>query len=57
MILTWFLFAPLSKHRVEPQGDLRFAITARHIKEDMVDPRHLYMGRYTLPPGLAYNGQ
>ncbi|OQE23857.1 hypothetical protein PENSTE_c008G01386 [Penicillium steckii] len=45
------------EHRVEPQGDLRFAITARHIRENMVDPRHLYMGRYTLPPGLAYNGQ
>ncbi|KAJ5388567.1 hypothetical protein N7509_011108 [Penicillium cosmopolitanum] len=45
------------EHSVVPDGGLRFAATARYIKEHTVKPEDIWMGRYELPSGQAYSGE
>ncbi|CAI7676357.1 unnamed protein product [Penicillium manginii] len=45
------------EHKVVPDGGLRFAVTARHIKEQGIKAEDIRMGQYILPPGQAYNGE
>ncbi|GAB1207080.1 hypothetical protein APSETT445_005787 [Aspergillus pseudonomiae] len=44
------------EHEVVPDNKLRFALTARHIKADHVDPKDIHKGDITLAGHQIYNG-
>ncbi|KAB8237547.1 uncharacterized protein BDW43DRAFT_321906 [Aspergillus alliaceus] len=44
------------EHSVIPENKLRFALTARHIKADHVDPKDIRKGNFTLSGDQVYNG-
>lgn len=39
-----------------PDGKLRFALTARYIRPELIDPENHWKGNYTPDPTLVYNG-
>ncbi|KAJ5738816.1 hypothetical protein N7493_001971 [Penicillium malachiteum] len=43
------------EHCVEPEGGLRFAVTARHILEDTVDEADRWMGDFNMPEHMIYD--
>lgn len=46
-----------AQHQVVPSGKLRYAMTARYVKPELVDPAEHWRGDFTLPEGgTAYNG-
>ncbi|KKK17010.1 hypothetical protein ARAM_003408 [Aspergillus rambellii] len=45
------------EHSVIPEKKLRFALTARYIKPEDVDPAELRKGKFTLAPDQVYDGK
>ncbi|KAJ5614098.1 hypothetical protein N7528_007752 [Penicillium herquei] len=45
------------EHCVEPEGGLRFAVTARHILEDQVEEADRWMGDFDMPEHMVYDGK
>ncbi|GFF64652.1 hypothetical protein IFM60648_01339 [Aspergillus lentulus] len=45
------------EHAVTPDKKLRFALTARYIKPDHVEPEHLPKGEFILTPDQIYDGK
>ncbi|KAL1956755.1 hypothetical protein VTO42DRAFT_6808 [Malbranchea cinnamomea] len=44
------------EHSVKPEGDIRFAITARYIKPELVSPSEHWKGNFILDPAFEYDG-
>lgn len=44
------------QHSVIPSGKLRFALTCRYVRPELVDPAQHWKGDYTAPPGSVYDG-
>ncbi|KAE8329966.1 hypothetical protein BDV39DRAFT_213445 [Aspergillus sergii] len=44
------------EHEVVPESKLRFALTARHIKAEHVNPKDAHKGEFTLAGHQIYNG-
>ncbi|KAJ5725529.1 uncharacterized protein N7483_006886 [Penicillium malachiteum] len=45
------------EHMVEPEGGLRFAVTARHILESKVEAADRWMGDCDIPEDMIYDGK
>ena len=44
------------KHSIVPEEKLRFALTGRYIRPELIDPANHWKGDYTPNPAFIYNG-
>ncbi|KAK4695373.1 hypothetical protein P7C71_g2375, partial [Lecanoromycetidae sp. Uapishka_2] len=56
VVMSGELLQKLTEHSVIPNGDMRFALTARYIKPEKVPQALHWKGQFTIPDNFVYTG-